>query len=141
METILLGDFSVYLLYDRSINLSPSKLEFSLIMYFILYVCPLMVNKNNSYCFKWSSIQLLLDSKFYHFFTLFFSRLSYNVIEDFWETYCNLWGFATNASPAVEKGLRRIKAVLYCSIEQAVTWGTLIKGILLVILSVTLHWE
>lgn len=72
-----------------------------------------MVNKNNSYCFKWSSIQLLLHSKFNHFFTFFFSHLSSNVIEDFWETYCNWWDFV--ASPAAEKGLSWIRAMLYCS--------------------------
>jgi len=61
----------IYYATEVLLNLSPSTLEFCLIMYFILYVCHLMVNENNSCCFKWSSIQLLLDSKIYPFFSLF----------------------------------------------------------------------
>lgn len=63
----------IYYATEVLLNLSPSTLQFCVITYSILYVCHLMVNYNNAYCFKWSSIQLLLDSKSYPFFSPFFS--------------------------------------------------------------------
>lgn len=103
------------LLYNRRFNLSPSKLEFCLIMYFILYVCPLMVNKNNSYCFKWSSIQLLLDSKsilFHPFLLPSQLQCDWRLLRDL---FLQLVSFCSQCKTAVEKRPSWIEAVLYCS--------------------------
>lgn len=80
----------IYNTTEVLLNLSPSALEFYFIVYFILYVCHLMVNENNPYCFKWSSIQLLLDCKSVLSFSLFFYPLSYNVTTNFREVKCQL---------------------------------------------------
>lgn len=113
----------IYYATELIFNLSPSTLEFCLIIYFILYVCHLMVNENNFYCFKWTSIHLFLDSKFYFLFSLpTDTHFNNNIIANFTEVkchqiLCNLCGFVTSVRSTVKKWskLNRSDSVLCCS--------------------------